>query len=140
MSVRDSLQNSKVDGGVAKNIEGRGLETKFSGLSSPRHRLVKLLQFVNFGRIEGIRVRGGEPVLDGNGLLIFRTVKLRGGGDREGDPNQPRRSAAAGNFALKREVLALFKQLDQIKDGLVRRLDVAHGLPMLIEVEQEVAP
>ena len=33
-------------------------------LSPARRRLVELMQEVNFGRIEGLHVRDGEPILE----------------------------------------------------------------------------
>ena len=38
------------------------LATKKSSLSPARQKLLRLMQSVNFGRIEQLRVSGGEPV------------------------------------------------------------------------------
>lgn len=38
--------------------------TTKASLTPARRRLLELMQEINFGRIEGLAVRGGEPVLD----------------------------------------------------------------------------
>ena len=92
-------------------------------LPRDRRRLVELMQWINFGRIEGLIVRGGQPVLDDPAPKVFREVKF--GGD-----NGPRPEAGAGEFARKAQVVELFEHFDRLGDGRVEVLTVKHGLPL----------
>ena len=57
---------------------GRGAELRKSHLSPPRRRLIELMQSINFGRLENLRVRGGEPVLSDPDVVIVREIKFAG--------------------------------------------------------------
>lgn len=98
-----------------------------SSLSAPRRQLLQLMQVIAFGRIEGLHIRGGEPQLESSPPLVLRTVKLAG-------HNEPRPELTLGDFELKREVKELFRQLDQIGDGYIEKVEIAHGLPHLMVV------
>jgi len=102
-----------------------------SELSPERRRLVEKMQRLNFGRIEGLPVRGGEPVLD-PAPRVIRSVKL--GGD-----NGPRHEATKDDFPIKAEVIELFNILVQIGDGVVESIDVRHGLPCGMTYQENVA-
>lgn len=89
--------------------------------------LVQLMQDVNFGRIEGLAVRSGEPVLDPRPRIV-REVKF-------GGENGPRPEIDSSDFALKSQVLDLFRCLDELRDGTVETLVIKHGLPFSMSVE-----
>ena len=63
-------------------------------LTAPRRRLVELMQQINFGRIEGLTLRGGEPVFD-PAPRIVREVKF-------GGENGPRPERDSSDFLLNR--------------------------------------
>jgi hypothetical protein len=92
-----------------------------SALSPARRRLVALLQRVNFGRLEGLVVRGGEPVLDPPPAVV-REHKFAG-------ENGPRPEAGRPDLALKSQHLDLLVELDRLGDGVIPVLTVKHGLP-----------
>jgi len=104
-----------------------GSATKAS-LSPARRRLLELMQKVNFGRIEGLAVRGGEPVFDPP-PRVFREVKFRG-------ENGPRRELHAGDFLLKSEVVGLLEELTRLRDGTVESIRIKHGVPFHLSVEE----
>ena len=96
------------------------------GLSAPRRRLVELLQELNFGRVENLTVREGQPVLDPPPRIV-REWKF-------GAEKGPRPERAIGEFALKLQVVELFAALDELGDGVVDLIEVKHGLPFKMEV------
>lgn len=102
--------------------------TNKAGLSAARKKLIDIMQRTNFGRVEHLRVRDGEPQLDPRPRVV-KTIKLAGA-------NAPRLELAIEDFALKREVRDLFEHLDDIRNGVVPVIDIRHGLPMLMEVEE----
>lgn len=95
-------------------------------LPEPRQRLVELMQTINFGRIEDLPVRAGNPVLDPPPRVV-REIKI--GGDNGSRPERD-----AGNFLLKEQVVELLRHLDHLRDGMVAVLEVKHGLPFRLLV------
>jgi hypothetical protein len=98
------------------------------GLSPARQRLVQVMQDLNFGRIEGLLLRHGEPVFEPPPRLI-QTIKL--GGD-----NGPRPELQRADFALKSQVVELFNHFADLADGSIEVLEVQHGLPFKLTFEQ----
>ena len=101
-----------------------------SSLSSNRRRLLKLMQCINFGRIENLQVRGGDPVLD----PLPRVIRRK----KNGGINQPHAQAGASDFALKREWVEFFRDLDAMGHGVILSIEVAHGLPIVYEFEDVI--
>jgi hypothetical protein len=100
-----------------------------SALSPARRRLVELMQQVNFGQIEHLVIRGGEPVLDPAPRIVHE-VKFCAA------ENGPRPELSAGDFRLKGQLVELFRTLDAPGDATVERLEIKHGLPFrLIHAE-----
>ena len=102
-----------------------------SSLSRPKTKLIEWMQRINFGRIEGLVVRGGEPVFDPPPRVV-REVKF-------GAENGPRPEVAKADFALKAQVRELLAQLEAMGDGVVRCIEVKHGLPFKMTVEEVTA-
>ena len=99
---------------------------KASSLSPARRQLLLRLQTINFGCIEGLRLQHGEPVLES--ATVVREIKF--GGD-----NAPRPEVNLTDFQLKSQFIELFAHFDRIRDGVVRLLEVKHGLPFKMDVE-----
>ncbi len=92
-----------------------------SDLSEPRRWLLELMQELDFGRIEALAVRAGEPVLQPRPMIV-REVKF-------GGQNGPRDERALEDFSLKAQVVELFEEFDRVRDGSIDVLMVKHGLP-----------
>jgi hypothetical protein len=103
----------------------RSANTKLA-LSPARQELVALLQRTNFGRIEGLQVRGGEPVLDPM-PRVTREHKFCA-------ENGPRPESGRADYKLKNQVRDLMQLLDSIGDGVIAVLTVKHGLPFHAEL------
>ncbi len=102
-----------------------------ASLPPARRRLVKIMQVLNFGRIEGLIVRHGEPAFDPRPRIV-REVKFAG-------ENGPRPESAKEDFMLKAEVQELFAQMEAMGDGVIRCIEVKHGLPFKMTVEEDAA-
>jgi hypothetical protein len=100
-------------------------------LSLNKRQLLLLMQRLNFGRIEGLKIRNGEPVLDPPPRVV-REVKF-------GGENGPRAEAGTDDFLLKSQVVDLFRQLEMLRDCTVCVLVVKHGLPFGMEMEANAA-
>ena len=97
-----------------------------SSLSPARSDLIARMGALGFGRFANLQVRGGDPVFDRN-TVVVRTLKM-------GGRNEPREEVGHGDFPLKGAVVELFEHLDRLGDGVIARLEVAHGLPLVVEV------
>jgi len=96
-------------------------------LSVNQQQLLELMQRINFGCIEGLTIKNGEPQFDPSPKVV-RDIKL---GASE---NGPRRELTSGDFTLKAQVVDLFSQFESIGEATIKRLDVKHGLPFLMSV------
>ncbi len=105
------------------------MATKAS-LSPQRRRLLELMQGINFGRIEELAVRDGEPDFDPPPQVV-REIKF-------GGENGPRREMTVEDFALKSQAAQLFAQLDRLGNGTVLSLEIKHGLPFRMSLKETV--
>jgi hypothetical protein len=104
--------------------------TRFCQLSARRQALVRLLQSINFGYVEGLEVRGAEPVFSPAPTVLVE-VKL----DSE---SEPRRETNLADFELRAEVTRLMQQLDLLGDGSIDRIDVRYGVPRRAVIERPI--
>jgi len=105
--------------------------TRFSQLSAPRQVLVRLLQSVHFGYVEGLEVRGGEPMFS-PAPAVFAEVKLDA-------PSEPWPGTFFADFELRTELTRLIEQLDLLGDGSIDRIDVQYGVPLRAVIERPFA-
>ena len=92
---------------------------RFSELSPARQTLVRILQAINFGEIQGIRVRKADPLFDDASVVII-DAKLDEG---------PRPELQLSDFVLKEEVVRLMAHLDSLKNGAIQAIEVRAGVP-----------
>jgi hypothetical protein len=89
------------------------------------------MQHLDFGSIEHLVIRDGEPVLDPPPRFV-RDVKF-------GSESRPRPESKLDDFALKAQILDMFAHLDDLGNGTIRSLEVKHGLPFRMKVEDTTA-
>lgn len=106
-------------------------QVTISYLSQSQRQLVELMQNIHFGHISHITVHNGEPELTSE-TIIEREVKL--GGQTPQDP-----ATISGDFILKKEVLTLFAHIARMNNGVIRRLEIKHGLPFLMRIWERAA-
>ncbi len=99
-----------------------------SSHSPERQQLIKEMQRINFGRIDCLVIRAGEPVLDPQPVLV-REHKF--GGD-----NGPRPELGAADFLLKQQVVELLAFFDELQNGVIDVLEIKHGLPFRVIVTE----
>jgi hypothetical protein len=102
--------------------------TQFSHLSGPRQALLRLFQAVNFGHIEGLEIRRGEPVFCPTPVVI---VELKLDAD-----DSPRQEADLAEFALRAEIVRLMHAFDRLGHGTVERIDIRYGIPRRVLIER----
>jgi hypothetical protein len=124
MNVTQSTSALAGDGTAVSRAPQKPL-TKLS-LSPARRWLVELMQDLNFGRLEKLHVRDGEPVLDPT-PLVRREIVF-------GKNNTPNSARDKDDFALKEQLIELFDLFDQQGSVTVESLVIQHGLPVRMTV------
>ena|ERR1041385_577091 len=105
-------------------------DTRKRHLSMARQQLIVMAQRLCFGTIHCLQLREGEPVLAPPPRVVRRK--------KTGGPNQPRPEADVPDFVLKHEWLDLFQDMDAIQNGSILSIQVAHGLPIVYEFEDQI--
>ncbi|MDX1966583.1 MAG: hypothetical protein SFV23_05380 [Planctomycetaceae bacterium] len=103
---------------------------RLTQLSAPRQALVRLLQSINFGYVEGLEVRRGEPVFN-PAPMVYVEVKLDAAA-------APRPEMESADFELRSEVVRLVEQFDELGDGSIERIDIRHGVPRRVVIERPI--
>jgi hypothetical protein len=84
---------------------------------------------IGFGRLESVQIERGEVKFNPAPRTI-RQLKF-------GAADQPAQSQLApAQYSLKRPVADLIEFLRATQHGEIRRLEVRHGLPFSMEIEQ----
>lgn len=99
-----------------------------SSLTPSQQMLLTEMQRVNFGRLEGLRVREGKLIMSPPPRVI-RDVKI-------GGENGRRSEASLQDFALKKEVVELLVQIAHLNNATIHRIEVKHGLPFKMTIEE----
>jgi hypothetical protein len=99
-------------------------------LSTPRTRLIELMQELNYGRIEGLEIRDGEPQLDPPPIAV-RLFMF-------GKTNGPNESRKRDDFVLKRKLIELFEIFDRERSLSIQELMIDNGLPVRMTVAGRV--
>jgi len=110
---------------------GRSMALTFRSLSPQQRSLVAVMHEHQFGRIENMPVRAGQPVLDGN-VRVVRAARL---GTKSGGTNIP----STDDFELKKAVCDLLDEFERLENGTVVCLEFRHGLPFLLETTPHCA-
>src|ERR1700674_3741144 len=93
-------------------------------LSAEQRSLLEMIRVHQFGRVENMSIRAGQPIL-GQNVKIVRVARLGGENGTNAVPS--------GEYELKRPVRNLFDELARLQNGTVISLEFRHGLPFRLE-------
>lgn len=100
---------------------------RMEDLSPAKQRLLRLFQAINFGRLEELEIRDGEPEFS-PAPRIFVELKL--------DVNDgPRPESHLDGFPLRNQVERCLEQIARLNEGTVEMIEVRHGLPFRMVIE-----
>lgn len=99
-----------------------------SALSPRRAELLELMQDLRYGWIRNLPVSDGEPQFNSS-VAIVQSIRMNG-------RNGPHPLLGAEDYALKREAIALFTELDALRNGLIEVIEVKDGLPFQLHVRR----
>ena len=98
-----------------------------SELSEAQSCLIEMFQRLNFGRVEGLVVKRGQPVFEPAPRLVQKLLI--------GSDNGPRPESKLRDFILKQQTVEVLEVIGRIDDGRVHSIEVRNGLPVSMEVE-----
>ena len=101
-----------------------------AALTPARKRLIELMQEINYGRIERLEVRDGEPVFDPPPTMLRLFLF--------GKDNRPNASRGNDGFALKKKVARLFEDFERERSLSIQELVIEDGLPVRMTVADAV--
>ncbi len=104
------------------------LPYRFRDLPEAHQRLIRTMQALGFGSV-GFHVQDGLPDLD-RPWCTHQTIKMSAA------PNGPRPELRMGDFELCKDQVVLLEQLARVRDGARVTVEVRHGLPFTINIEQ----
>jgi hypothetical protein len=96
-------------------------------LSQAKQRLLRLFQTINFGRVEELEIRNGEPEFSPP-PRVFVELKLDAA-------DGPRPESRLDRFALRSQVERFFTRIGRLNQGTVEVIEVRHGLPFRMVIE-----
>jgi hypothetical protein len=98
---------------------------------TPNERcLCSIIREVTFGRLENVPVRSGAVLLDPSPIRIH---SFKPGTAVTATVPEP-----ADGTRLPEHLVDLFSHLRGIEKATIRRIEIRHGLPILVEVESSV--
>ena len=100
-------------------------------LEQGQQMLLRLMQRINYGRIEDLRVVDGKLPMSPP-PRAYREIKF-------GVENGPRAELTSIDFTLKASVRDMFAQIAALKDATIHKLEIKAGLPFSMTVEEHAA-
>ena len=105
------------------------MEMKKSELSPKKQHLLEMTQRIGHGRIEGLPVRDGEPIL-APPPTVLRLFLF-------GKDNGPNAALSSEDFVLKKNVTEMFEIFDREQSFVIDELVIADGLPVRMTVREK---
>ncbi len=98
-----------------------------TSLTPAQRRLVEFIHPVNYGRIEGLAVRNGQPVFDPPPRRLFQ--------EKFSAKKQTEPKPSPAELATKPQVAQLIERLSSLSDETVVSIEIQNGLPFLASWE-----
>ncbi len=93
--------------------------------------LLATMQRINYGRIEGLLILNGEPIMVPLPRCIIE-IKFC-------SENGPRSEISTDDFVLKAPVRDMFAQITAFKNTIILKIEIKGGLPFSMTVEDRAA-
>lgn len=99
-----------------------------TSLTPARQHMIAEMQRINYGRIENLTIRQGQPVFSPSPRVI-REFKF-------GADNGPRPELEKSDYRLKLQVLELFVFMEAMGEGIITTIEIQRGLPFRMTIEE----
>jgi hypothetical protein len=97
-----------------------------AGLSPARQQLLEIMQGLNFGRIERLSIRGGEPCYE-QPPRIVEEIKL--------SDSKQMTDSRDNHIKFKREFEDLFAHLERLNEGVID-IEMRHSVPFRLLIDR----
>lgn len=105
-------------------------EIRFSSLHQDWQHIIRIMQLMNYGRLENLEVMHGIPKDDRS---LISVAEFRYAGDNGACPELD-----LEDFVLRREMVQFIEDLEALDTQTIKVVYVKHGLPFRMEVERLV--
>lgn len=104
----------------------------FSQLDAGDQKLLKLMQTIDYGRLEQFSICNGHVVA----TSTSRKVRSRKIGTRTIPHHQSR---SDGDFLLTEKHMEFFQEIREIAEGFIKVIQIQAGLPVSFEIEESIS-
>ena len=104
------------------------MEMTFSQLDAGDQKLLKLMQTIDYGRLEQFSIC--------NGHVASRKVRSRKIGTRTIPHHQSRPD---GDFLLNEKQTEFFNEIREVPEGFINVIQIQAGLPVSFEIEESIS-
>ena len=108
------------------------MEMTFSQLDAGDQKLLKLMQTIDYGRLEQFSICNGHVVA----TSTSRKVRSRKIGTRT---TLHRQSRSDGDFLLTEKHMEFFQEIREIAEGFIKVIQIQAGLPVSFEIEESIS-
>jgi hypothetical protein len=105
-------------------------QLRLSALSANRQTFIRVCQGIGHGQINCLAVREAQPVFTEHTEVL---IDLKLDGDESPRPEQQ-----LDDYVLRAELVRLFCKFDELRDGLIQRVEIRAGIPRRIVVRTSV--
>jgi hypothetical protein len=103
---------------------------RFADLPQPWQLLVRAFQSLNYGQIQKLEIRAGQPDFS-RPPVILADVRL----DTD---DEERPEVLLQDFVLRDELTRMISRVQSLQDGTIERIDVRAGVPRRIVIESRL--
>lgn len=104
----------------------------FSQLDAGDQKLLKLMQTIDYGRLEQFSICNGHVVA----TSASRKVRSRKIGTRAIPHHQSRPD---GDFLLNEKQTEFFNEIREVPEGFIKVIQIQAGLPVSFEIEESIS-
>ena len=108
------------------------MEMTFSQLDAGDQKLLKLMQTIDYGRLEQFSICNGHVVA----TSTSRKVRSRKIGTRTIPHHQSRPD---GDFLLNEKQTEFFNEIREVPEGYIKVIQIQAGLPISFEIEESIS-
>ena len=102
----------------------------FKQLNAGDQNLLKLMQTVDYGRLEQFSICNGHVVATSASRKV-RSRKIR--------TTLHRQSRSDGDFLLTEKHIEFFQEIREIAEGFIKVIQIQAGLPVSFEIEESIS-
>jgi hypothetical protein len=105
-------------------------QLKFSDIPEPGQELIRIMQRIQYGSIDQLKIVNGSPDL--STLKITRDIKF-------GNRNEPKDHLPYADHLLKQQHIEFFQMISVMRCTTIGRIEIQNGLPFRMNISEQVS-